>query len=383
MEEVIVTAQKRPESISDVPLSMAVVSGDKMMEAGIFDLGDLSPYIPNFQKSDTPIGSYLAIRGIGSGVNQGFEPSVVQYVDDIALGRGPLALMPFMDLNRIEVLRGPQNVLFGKNSIAGALSLVTNRPTDHFAGMVLGEYEPEYNTRHGQLMLNGPITDKLRGRLALRYYDDDGYFDNNLNGNEEAAREDVTWRGTLAWDVAETVEAVLKVEQTRSDTDGGNNELLFTYANPIEGDPFFGMTYPETAELIGVLAGQDIGSDDGRQNFRRNTNIDEVIELDIDNVTLPVNWSMKSFTVTSVTGYVAYELDALTDLDGAGIEIFRGDQKEDYDQFSQELRFTSRGGGSIEWIAGLYYQEWDLDVSIDVPVADENLLTALAALGVL
>jgi hypothetical protein len=232
-------------------------------------------------------------------------------------------------------------------------------------------------------MLNGPITDKLRGRLALRYYDDDGYFDNNLNGNEEAAREDVTWRGTLAWDVAETVEAVLKVEQTRSDTDGGNNELLFTYANPIEGDPFFGMTYPETAELIGVLAGQDIGSDDGRQNFRRNTNIDEVIELDIDNVTLPVNWSMKSFTVTSVTGYVAYELDALTDLDGAGIEIFRGDQKEDYDQFSQELRFTSRGGGSIEWIAGLYYQEWDLDVSIDVPVADENLLTALAALGVL
>jgi outer membrane receptor protein involved in Fe transport len=83
------------------------------------------------------------IRGIGSGVNQGFEQSVMMYVDDIALGRGRLAQIPFLDLKRVEVLRGPQNVLFGKNSLAGALSLVTNKPSPDFGGMVLAEYEPE------------------------------------------------------------------------------------------------------------------------------------------------------------------------------------------------------------------------------------------------
>ncbi len=381
MDEVIVTAQKRPEPLNHVPLSVAVVSGDKMMDAVIFDLGDLSIYIPNFQASPTPVGSYLVIRGIGSGVNQGFEQSVMMYVDDIALGRGRLAQIPFLDLKRVEVLRGPQNVLFGKNSLAGALSLVTNKPSPDFGGMVLAEYEPEYNTRHGQFIINGPLTDELRGRLALRYYVDDGYFDNNLNGEQEARREDDTWRGTLGWDISDAVDATLKISQTSVDTDGAPSEMVFGYANPIEGDPFFGLNYPETAQVIGTLVGYDIGSDDGRQNFRRNTNHDEVVKLDIDNVTLTANWVTEDFTLTSITGYVAYDTDMQLDLDGLGVD-FVFSEEEDYDQFSQELRFTSSGGGSNEWIAGLYYQEWDLSASIDVSAADESLAPALAALGV-
>jgi outer membrane receptor protein involved in Fe transport len=382
MDEIIVTAQKRPEPLNHVPLSVAVVSGDKMMDAGIFDLGDLSIYIPNFQRSPTPVGSYLVIRGIGSGVNQGFEQSVMMYVDDIALGRGRLAQTPFLDLQRIEVLRGPQNVLFGRNSLAGALSLVTNKPSPDFEGMVLAEYEPKYITRHGQLVLNGPLTDELRGRLALRYYDEDGYFDNNLNGEEEARREDSTWRGTLAWDVSDAVDATLKISQTSADTHGAPSEMVFGYANPIEGDLNFGLNYPETAQVIGALVGYDIGSDDGRQNFRRNTNHDEVIKLDIDNVTLTANWVAEHYTLTSITGYVAYDVDMFLDLDGLGVDFIFSEEKENYDQFSQELRFTSSGEGGNEWIAGLYYQEWDLHASIDVSAADESLLPALADLGV-
>ena len=130
LEEVIATAQKRAESLMDVPLSVSAVSGDKMMEAGIRNLGDLTAYVPNFQKSETSIGNFLSIRGISSGINQGFEQSVVQYMDDVALGRSPLARAPFMDLARVEVLRGPQNVLFGKNSIGSALSLVSQHRPD-------------------------------------------------------------------------------------------------------------------------------------------------------------------------------------------------------------------------------------------------------------
>ena len=169
LEEVIVTAQKRAESLMDVPLSVSAVSGDKMLEAGIRNLGDLTAYVPNFQKSETSIGNYLSIRGISSGINQGFEQSVVQFIDDVALGRSPLARAPFMDLNRVEVLRGPQNVLFGKNAIGGALSLVTNTPTDELEGSIMLEYEPEYDSSEVNLVLSGGLTDDLRGRLAVSY----------------------------------------------------------------------------------------------------------------------------------------------------------------------------------------------------------------------
>ena len=106
LEEVVITAQKRTESLMDVPLSVSAVGGEKMIEAGIKNLGDLTAYVPNFQMAETSIGNYLSIRGISSGINQGFEQSVVQYMDDVALGRSPLARAPFMDLNRVEVLRG-------------------------------------------------------------------------------------------------------------------------------------------------------------------------------------------------------------------------------------------------------------------------------------
>lgn len=381
LEEVVVTAQKRAQSLLDVPVSVSAISGDRMLEAGITELGDLTAYVPNFQKSDTVLGSYLVIRGIGSGINQGFEQSVVQYVDDIALGRSPLARMPFMDLQRVEVLRGPQNVLFGKNSIGGALSLMTNQPTDEFEGYVMGEYETEFSTSQGQVMVSGPLTDTLRGRVAMRYYTDDGYYDNNLNGDEEAAREDTTFRGILAWDVSETLEATLKVERTKFELDGRTDEISFTYTNPDPTDAFFGLTYPESAATVGALTGQDIGSDDGTLNYKRNSNIDEYSDTETNNVTLTVNWDADAFTLTSVTGYLDYETDEFLDSDGSGIDAFTQAQQEEYEQFSQEIRFTSPGGETIDWIAGAYYQDWDLDFHADFVVDDESLWSALGVIG--
>lgn len=381
LEEVIVTAQKRAQSLSDVPLSVSAVSGQKMQDAGIMDLSDLTAYVPNFQKSDTSIGSYLVIRGLGSGINQGFEQSVVQYVDDVALGRAPLARMPFLDLNRVEVLRGPQNVLFGKNSIAGALSLVTNQPTSELEGNVLLEYEPDYETTTTTMVVSGPISDTLRGRLSARYYDDGGYFENNLNGDDEATHEDITLRGILAWDITDTIEATLKIEHTRFETDGRTDEMSFTYTNQDSSSPFNGMTYPEIAGLVGTLVGQDIGSDDGRQNYKRNTNISESSDIDTDNVTLTMNWEAQNFTLTSVTAYLGYDTDELLDTDGSGIDAFTMTQDENYDQYSQEIRLTSPGGETIDWIVGGYYQDWELDFAANFMVDDENLWSALGVLG--
>lgn len=381
LEEVLVTAQKRTASLQDVPISVNAMAGQKMLDAGIKDLADMTAYVPNFQKSDTSIGQYLVIRGIGSGINQGFEQSVVQYVDDIALGRSMLARMPFLDLERVEVLRGPQNVLFGKNSIGGALSVITAKPSDEFEGRAGVEYEPEYNGKEGTFVVSGPLSDTFSGRLAVRYYEEDGFFDNNLNGNEEAGREETAIRGIIAWDVTDNVEASLKLEHDTFDFDGRTDEMLYTYRNPVQGDAFFGKTYPEIAATLSALTGQDIGSDDGRQNYKRNTNIDEKSKNDVDNATLRINWDLDWATMTSVTGYVGYELDEHSDTDGAGIDAFTTTQDEEYDQFSQEIRFVSPGGETVDWIAGAYYQKWDLDFRSDFLVDDENLWSALGTLG--
>ena len=289
--------------------------------------------------------------------------------------------MPFLDLNRVEVLRGPQNVLFGKNSIAGALSMVTNKPSDEFEGNMQFEYEPDYEASTANLVLSGPIGDTLRGRLAVRYYNEDGYFDNNLNSKDEAGREDITARGIVVWDISDTVETTLKVEHTSFDMDGRTDEMSFTYTNPDTSSAFFGTTYPGAAEVIGQLVGQDIGSEDANQNYKRNTNINESSDVDTDNVTLAVNWEAENFSFTSISGYLGYETDEYLDTDGAGIDAFTQKQQENYDQYSQEVRFTSPGGETIDWIGGAYYQYWDLDYKADFLVDDENLWSALGTLG--
>ena len=155
LEEILVTAQKRQESLQDVPVSVAVVTGDRLQEIGIDNLDDLAPYIPNFSKGESGAGPVVRIRGIATGANPAFEQSVVSYTDDIAMSRAPLVRIPFMDLERVEVLRGPQNVLFGKNAVAGAISAVSARPTEEFEGKVSLRYEPEYDDTEVGCSLRG------------------------------------------------------------------------------------------------------------------------------------------------------------------------------------------------------------------------------------
>ena len=381
LDEIVVTAQKRAASLQDVPLSVAAVEGEKMVDAGIKDLADMAGYVPNFEKADTSIGQYLIIRGIGSGINQGFEQSVVQYMDDVALGRSVLARMPFMDLDRIEVLRGPQNVLFGKNSIAGALSIVTAKPTSELTGRVGVEYEPEYNGREGNLVISGAFSDNIRGRLAARYYEEDGYFKNNLTGRDEAQRKETAIRGTLAWDITDTLDATLKYEHDTFDYKGRTDEMLFTYQNPAPTSPFYGLTYPQIAAALGAMVGQDIGSDDGRQDFHRNSNIDEWSNNEVNVATLTANWNLGWSTLTAVSGYADYKIDENNDTDASGIDVFTTTQYETYDQFSQEIRLVSPGGEKIDWIVGAYYQDWNLKFRANLDTDGQNLFTALGALG--
>lgn len=389
LEEVVVTAQKRTESLQDVPISVSTFTGTKMDEAGVNNLGDMSAYIPNFQQSTSPIGSYVVIRGISSGINYGFEQSVVPYIDDISMGRSVLSRIPFMDIERVEVLRGPQNVLFGKNSIGGALSIITAKPTDEFEGSVQVEYEPEYNQQEQVLVLSGPLTDTLRGRLAVRHATDDGYFKNDSNGNDDPETRELGIRATLAWDITDYFEATLKVERDEYDFDGRPEEMLFAYGagTTAATNPFgvpLGTTYPQIAQLIGATVGQDVGFDETRQNYRRNSNFNSFNEVEVDHATLTTNWEMDGgIQMTTVTGWLEYDDNFHYDGDLSGIDVFTYGVPQEYEQFSQEIRFTSGAGQKIEWIGGAFYQTSEQQGTGNFFVDDENLITALGSLGTL
>ena len=369
LEEVVVTAQKRVERLQDVPISVNAVSGAKMEEAGITNLEGMTAYVPNLTMNQTGIGTIIAIRGISSGINQGFEQSVGQYVDGVYYGRAQLARAPFMDLERVEVLRGPQSILFGKNSIGGAISMVTAKPTEEFEGQVTALYEPTHGEKDLRVVLSGPLTDTLSGRLSIMGRDMDGYYDNTTLNRDESGDKEQVIRGQLQWDASEDLTMNLKLETGSFDTKGRNLEAI----NPVEKPG--GLPY--ATALLGATGGAYVL--DTEQDFKRQSNGD-FSNNDTKNATLTIDYALGDHTLTAITGYNAYNYEEDCDCDFTGATIFTADSREDFKQYSQEIRIASPGGETIDYIGGLFYQssEMTFDDAIRIP-ADSILPPALGA----
>lgn len=381
LEEVIVTATIRAESLQDVPVSVNAVSGEKMMEAGIGKVEDLQAYVPNLTMSETGIGTNIYIRGIGSGVNPGFEQSVGMYFDGVSYGRAQLSRAPFLDLARVEVLRGPQNILFGKNSIAGALSLVSARPSQEFEGMVSGTYEVETNERVLDLVMSGAMTDTIGARLAIRKRQTDGYMENLTLNRDEPERDEQTIRAIFEWDATANLTAALKLEVGQFDVNGRQIEIIND--NPSTDSTFEGRTYAQILDNFEVGPGGLLGTVDADssvlnnyQDYKRSSNGDYSYN-DTHNVTLNVDYAWGDHTFTFITGILGYETSELCDCDFTGAEVFSVAAEEEYSQFSQEVRWVSPVGEDFEFIAGAFYQQSSLDFFDSIRVGSDILPTLL------
>lgn len=385
LEEVVVTAQLRAQSLQDVPVSVNAVSGDKMMEAGLDKIEDLQAYVPNLTMSETGIGTNIYIRGIGSGINQGFEQSVGMYFDGVYYGRAQLSRAPFLDLERVEVLRGPQNILYGKNSIAGALSLISRRPGQEFEGSAAITYEPEHGEEVYDLILSGPVNDALGARFAVRHKKFDGYIENLTLDRDEPARDETTARLILDWAATDRMSVVTKFEVGSFDVTGRQIEILDE--SPSTSDSaagFGGNTYAQILDRttfgIGPVNIIDIDADSSVLNnfvdFKRSSNGD-FSNNDTQNVTVNVDYSLDSgANMTFITGYLAYEFEEDCDCDFTGADVFSVESEEDYTQFSQEFRYVSPVGETFEYITGAYYQKSELEF-FDSIIVDSTILPQL------
>lgn len=343
LEEIIVTAQKRAEGLSDVPISISAISGKQVENYGQTNLEQISSSVPNLKITQTAIANRIAIRGIASGDNKGFEQSVAMFVDGVYYGRDQLSRLPLVDMERVEVLRGPQPTLFGKNAIAGAVNITTRSPTDEFEGSVSGLYE--FNHKELQLtgVLSGPLSDGVEARVVGYYRKMDGYFYNQKLDRDEPNVDEKYVRGKLEFDKGGPFAAELKLEYADFEMKGQPRDVFGAVGNynTVFQGPFFVSTNPDY-----------VREDNGYESKNK-----------VFGATLNADLEIGEHTLTSVSSLLDYKTREIVDVDFSGISFLDGTNlREDYRQFSQELRLTSPGGETFNYIAGVYYQHAKLDV---------------------
>jgi iron complex outermembrane recepter protein len=372
LEEIIVTAQKRAESLSDVPIAVSAVTAEKLQDAGINSFEGLKSYVPSFFMVPNATGNSIAIRGVFSGTNNGFEQSVGTYVDGLYHGRGQQARQPFLDLERVEVLRGSQSILFGKNSVAGALNVTTARPTDSFEGSVSASYEPEYDERIYSGVLSGPFTDRLRGRLAARYREYGGSVENLTLSRDEAQQEESAVRAWLEFDLTDNVQLALKAQHDEFDTTGRAYEIVKEL--PATSGAFAGLTY---TQVLNRAFGQEASVLNNVADGKRTANANDFSNNKMDELGFFVDWQLGEHQLTAVTGYSQYDFSENADADFTGAPILEQSIDEDFEQWSQEVRLASPTGGAFQYLAGVYWEQTELNALTKFPFYANSLITRI------
>ncbi|KCZ86091.1 putative TonB-dependent receptor [Hyphomonas adhaerens MHS-3] len=357
LDTVTVTAQKREQSAQDVPVSITAVSGEQIVEAGAGNLEDLKGYLPNVEIVDSPGRNRVVIRGLGSGAgNIAFEQSVGMYIDGIYASRAALFQAPFLDMERVEVLKGPQGVLFGKNSIAGAVSVITNKPTSEFEAEISGSYEFEHESYEVTGILSGQIAEGLYGRIAAKTSDEGAFMDNPVLGRDVPELNTNVVRGTLVWDASPDTELMLKVEGSKFNNDGSSWQLFADYSPGTL--PYIAENDPASLPP-GLFAPIYFGSRALGEDFiLDNTsfiNEEEATEQESFTTTFQAKHDFGSNELTYLFGYGEFDRSQFTDQDFSAAQVLSLDRGEDFNQFSHELRLASTGGGPLDYLVGLYY----------------------------
>ena len=383
LDEITVTATKRAESIMDVPVSVSAISGEQIDNLGIADMEDLSLYVPNFEINSASILPNLYMRGLGGGATHSIEQSVGRFVDGVYIGRAAINLHGFMDVESVEVLRGPQGTLFGKNTVGGALIMNTANPTDSFqSGITVST--SEYSTRGGndeiQAFVSGPLSDNLAGRIAVRYKDTEGYYINRLEGPGGPNRDDTGIRVKLAWTPSDKTSVDFKFEYNEFEAEGPDTAEI----GNIGGPPLavYQMHSPEfTPELdwkvdvdcTDIIANRDTTGDGMADTAFDAGSFCPSRDQDSSTFLLTINHDFAGGTLTSITAYQDYDYEHdFLGLDMGLASGFRANRDETYENLSQELRYTSTESDTFDYIIGAYFE--DSEVS-RFQRSDVNLVT--------
>mgnify|MGYP003667595080 CR=1 FL=1 len=339
LEEVVVTAQKRSESLQDVAISIAVVSGTELAELNKTQIADLSRLVPGFTFSEgtSDAGRNILIRGIGTNsFSRSVDLSVGTVVDNVASGSLSGSVLDFSDVQRVEVLRGPQGMLFGKNASAGLLNITTYNPTPELATGFRASYgSNDLVNLYGYA--SGPIIeDTLLGRISMYSNTMDPIIDNEYPGGDDFNdRDEWGGRGKLRWLITEQFDAQFNythIERKHTCCVAALRQVIEGSVVDREGGPV------------------------GPKNDKVLDNDTSKGETKVDIYSMELNYSLGDFLLTSISAYTNENVYGAARADDYALTALPlNDSFEKYQQYTQELRLTSPGDGKITYVAGLYY----------------------------
>lgn len=353
LEQVVVSAHKRAETLQDVPLSIAVVTAEQLADQNLDSLEDVTRVDPSVRVIGTSGRSgSLFMRGIGSGGGTSFDEAVGVFVDDIYHGRGHQSSESFLDIERVETLKGPQSIYFGNNAIAGAFNIVTKQPTADFGGSVRALYG-QFGQYEAEAALNAPISDRLQSRIAVMASGEGGWATNVVDGQKYPDTNNVASRITLRALPSDDLDATLKVEGARDKSKGG---LFLAVRNCPPPAPYVAAGFCKSGldnvegldtNLVNEVPGQEV-------------------DLSSDDDVLTVHYrGPGNNELTSVTGFSSYRYLLNLDTAGTSIDEATASQTQHYEQFSQELRLSSPLRQPFEYTVGLYFQSDQLNSIFD------------------
>lgn len=371
LEEVQVTARQRTESLQNVPVAVTVMSEDQIQKTFASNLGDMGDYAPNVTIGTVPgfNAASIAIRGVSTGdIPSTFDPAVTVAVDGFYLGHYQGSLLDMFDIEQVEILRGPQGTLFGKNTIGGVINVTTKRPS--------GEFGVQTKVRLGNegrqdvmAAIELPIVDNvLAARISFQQFDFDGFYQNTFDGSSAGGQDLFAARAKFLWTPSEEFEALLSLEYIKDDSDTPmvvNTTTEQDKNGNYGGDAFYG-SYPGRG--AGGSANVPLGNpfktglvspDQHADGFAESKDTDGHQE-DVDGIYLTLNWDLMNGTLTSISGIRNVDSDYYNDFVGEPVAIYGTIRSVYRDTFSQEVRFAA-AMDNVDYVVGAYFQQNDVD----------------------
>ncbi len=337
LDEVVVTAQKRSQNIKEVPISVSTISGDDLKDLNVENMNDLSKVTPNLKISADGVYNVISIRGLGSGVNGGFDQSVGIFIDDVYYSSPQRLIAAMFDIERIEVLRGPQGTLFGRNTIAGAISIHTGT-VDHEWGLKIDSTMGELDWNKHTLIVNAPIVeDVLATRLAGQYFKRDGHVYDRLFDTPNGTQTLKSLRAKFRYTVSDDLDFEFTVQHQDSLGKGQGDQYHHV---PDEWLTFFRVFDPQTEQNLDDYA--------HATNFYSGGN---AITYDYLG---KANFRMLGHDWVFLTAYSENESVGGVDADFGPSPMILGLGGGNAETINSELRIVS-DPGTIEYVAGLYY----------------------------
>ena len=387
--EVIVTARRRDERLLDAPVAITAVGGETLTQYQATRVSDIATLVPSLIAGKAASGSSASIflRGVGStALSAGFDQSVSFVIDGLPMSRGREISLPQFDIQRVEVLKGPQALFFGKNTTGGLISVTSNNPTESFQAGVKGGYGFNADERYVEAYVSGPLSDTLRARIAGRYSKADGAFVNTAadeytnyipgqfrtrNSDKRGFSEAYGARGTVEWEPSSAFTLQVKGGFTKV-KDGGPTDIVERLCGGGRTTPLEANGIPPSPNADCRINGRSdqsaIPIQVAQANYRYARDGRMYGDFESQYGIATANVTSDPFDVTSITGYYHFRQYDMNNVSGeaypAGFT-----QLADFDQFSQELRFQTKFDGPFNVLFGAFYAHGDFLFNTDAYIA--------------